>query len=627
MKKLLVFTILIILLLSGQVSASNKADNSLESLYAANKVNWAVQVDGVYPELVTDSSIDKVDMRPGVNGESKTFKFDVTKPENVEKSYIYIFTAAYDCLAVGCEPWTVRFNSEILAIGEHSSSQGPNPRGDGKTGTGNRQTIRFEVTDYVADGENELYIRADDFDPTSEQYYIFGVVLVTFYQDSEQHEIWMYDGVEYLEIDLVTDDYYYAEYLGGATYPAGSIGTLYTVVGIEDDDGNGFEEDDALYLNDNLLDPQTSNYLLGTENSSRLDILEFDVSDYLDGDDEIKFTFADNSVAWPVTGLEQDVPIYPSLFILDVSSADTSPPVVSFATPGNGSSIVGDKNVTVIITVDDADSTVELFIDGTAVTPIKTPVDEWMYAWNLADASRILHNLTAVATDSGGLKGSKTIFVDVTVPAGETTTTTTTSSTLSTTTTFEGQTTLSTTSTTSTSTTTTTTTTLPPPVTSPPVTEPPVRSVDLSINSLTISTGSSTLERGSEVTVYVLASNSGDTPVEATIALYSDDEILESKTSDIGAYEVKEREFLIRANRLEPGSHKLMAKILVQGDVVIENTPSDNERSVDIVVVEKGSLTDSMGPYLKWAAIIVIIAGVGKIIYTYVMERDEDYLR
>ncbi|GBE18265.1 hypothetical protein BMS3Abin16_00858 [archaeon BMS3Abin16] len=639
MKRLLVFVILI-LFLSSPVLADNTADNNLESLYAPNnKVNWAVQVDGWYPELLSNSYLDKWTMRPGVSSDRKSFYFDVSKPENVEMAYIYIFMAGYDCLVVGCEPWTVRFNGNTLVAGEHTNSQGPNPRGDSSNGGGGRQTIRFEVTDYVANGENDLYIRADDFDSTSEQYYIDGIMLVTFYQSPEQHEYWVYDGVEYLEIKTVTDDFFYSEALEGATYPDGSTGTLYSVTGIEDDDTNGFEEDDALYFNDNLLDPQTSNYLIGTENSSRLDITKFDVTDYLDSSDEVKFTFKENAASFPVSGVEQNVPIYPAFFLLDVNFGDSSPPdetppVVTPVTPANNSVITGDKTVFLIFSVDDTSATVVFNIDGTEVTPTETLSGEWSYSWNLTGVSRKLYNITAVATDPAGNNGSATIFVDVTPPAGETTTTTSTS--LTTTTTVEGQTTLSTTSTTATSTTdtvstttttTTTTTTLSPPVTSPPVTAPPVRKVDLSINSLTLSTGSSTLERGADVTVYVLASNSGDTPVEATIALYSDDEILESKTSDIGAYEVKEREFFIRANRLKPGSHKLMAKILVQGDLAVETSPSDNERSVDIVVVEKGSLTDSLGPYLKWAAIIVILAGVGKIIYTFVMERDEDYLR
>jgi hypothetical protein len=122
MKKLLVWIILIIFLLSGQVWADNTVDNPLESSYVANKVNWAVQVDGVYTELSSAPERDQWTMRPGVYTDRTTFKFDVTKPDNVKMAYIYIFTAGYDCLTVGCEPWTVRFNDDVLAAGEHSDS-------------------------------------------------------------------------------------------------------------------------------------------------------------------------------------------------------------------------------------------------------------------------------------------------------------------------------------------------------------------------------------------------------------------------------------------------------------------------------------------------------------------------
>jgi hypothetical protein len=109
--------------------------------------------------------------------------------------------------------------------------------------------------------------------------------------------------------------------------------------------------------------------------------------------------------------------------------------------------------------------------------------------------------------------------------------------------------------------------------------------------------------------------------------LYSDDEILESKSSDINAYEVKEREFFIRANRLESGSHTLKAKILVQGESVEEVDPSNNERTLDIVVEEETNLFDTLKPIFKWVAVVVIILGLGKIVYTFIMEREEDYLR
>jgi hypothetical protein len=531
-------------------------------------------------------------------------------------------------------------------------------------------------------------------------------VLVTFYQSTEQHEYWLYDGVEYLEIKVVTDDFFYSEDLEDSTYPEGSTGTLYTVVGIEDDDSNGVEEDDALYFNDNLLDPQTSNYLIGTEDSSRLDILQFDVTDYLDGSDEVKFTFAESEV-FEVSGVEQNVPIYPAFFILDVdfggaSPPDTIPPIVTTISPPTNSVLVGDKAAILIFSVDDTSASVVLNIDGSEVTPTESPPGEWRYNWDLTGVPRKLYNITAVATDVSGNNGSTTIFltvkdpgptVNITTPTNgsqivkgsaveievsvddpsadisieidgevvasvegytwntsdvteglhtitavatdaqdqtstseitvnitegaiETTTTTITATTL------PGQTT-----TTSTTTLTTTTTTTPPPVTSPPVTEPPVKKVELAINSLTLSSGSNVLKKGTEVTAYILASNNGGSGIEATIALYSDDEILESKSSALNAYEVKEREFFIRANRLEAGSHTLKAKITVQGESVEETDTTNNERTLDIVVEEETKLFDTLKPLLKWVAVVIVIIGLAKIVYTFIMEREEDYLR
>jgi hypothetical protein len=431
------------------------------------------------------------------------------------------------------------------------------------------------------------------------------------------------------------------------------------------------------------------------------------VTDYLDGSDEVKFTFAENEADFPVSGVEQNVPIYPAIFLLDVdfggaSPPDETPPIVTTVSPPNNSVLVGDTTAFLIFSVDDTSASVVLEIDGSTVTPTENPPGEWRYSWDLTGVSRTTHNITAIATDISGNNGSTTIFltvkdpgptVNIITPANgsqvvkgseveievsvddpsadisieidgevvaseesftwntsdvaeglhtitavatdaqdltstheirvnvseeaiETTTTTLT------TTTIPGQTTIPTSTTT-----TTTTTTTPPPVTSPPVTEPPVKKVDLAINSLTLSSGSNVLKKGTEVTAYILASNNGGSGVEATIALYNDEEILESKSSAINAYEVKEREFFIRANRLEEGSHTLKAKITVQGESVEETDPSDNERTLDIIVEEETKVVDSITPFLKWIAVVIIILGLAKVVYTFIMEREEDYLR
>jgi hypothetical protein len=60
---------------------------------------------------------------------------------------------------------------------------------------------------------------------------------------------------------------------------------------------------------------------------------------------------------------------------------------------------------------------------------------------------------------------------------------------------------------------------------------------------------------------------------------------------------------------------------------VEETDPSDNERTLDIIVEEETKVVDSITPFLKWIAVVIIILGLAKVVYTFIMEREEDYLR
>jgi hypothetical protein len=702
MKRLLTF-IVILMGLIGTVMAENLADNPLEPLFSAKKVNWAVQIDGMYPEFVSNSEIDQFTLTEKT--ESHTFEINVIKPAKIKASYLYIILEGYDCITIGCEPWTVRFNGYTLANDEHTVPLGNDSRGDGKSGTGGRQLVRFDVEGLVENGDNSVFIRMDDWQIGSEQVYIDGVVLLTFYETQGQHEYWLYNGVEYLEIKLVGDDTFYAEDLESSTYPEESEGTLYILTGVFDDDGNGFEEDDALYFNDNLIEPSESDYILGTYDSRYLDFFTFDVTNYLDGSDEIKFSFVDNPEDWPATGLEHEVPTYPMLFLLDVDLSDSTPPEIIFTGPLNNSKFPGNMTVPLNFTVNDPDASATVEIDGSEVTPIKITLQNWSYSWDLEDVSLGLHNITATATDTGDNIGSATIFINVTKPApkviiispqnesvhskednvtisvsidendvnvsieidgekvgdtpifkwdtssveegfhtiiakatdalGQTgsdsiivnvteTKINGTTTTTSTTTTIGEQTTSTTTSTTST--TTTTTTTLPP-QTSPPITAPPIPKIDLAINSLTLSPGSSTIKFGTDITAHVLASNARDSDVEGTIVLYFEDNILDSKTTTIKAYELKELEFPIKGSSLEPGEHTIMAIILAQGVTVEDVDRSNNERSIKIMVDEDISIFDNLKPFLKWLAIVLVIIVGARVIITFITQGEDDYLR
>jgi hypothetical protein len=695
MKRFLKVT-LIFILLTGQVSAEKLADNPLEPLYSAKKVKWAVQIDGTYPVLTQDPDVDKWTIKPGEAYEKKTFFFNVSKPTSIRESYLYLFTSGYDCLVQDppCETWIVKFNGNALAVVEHTNSQGGDPRGDGDGGL--RQTVRFKVEpSQIVDGENSLFIQGIDFD-RKDQYFIDGMALVTFYSAKREHEYWVYDGVEYLQPETVLDHFFYEEELLGATYPEGSKGTLYTFVGIQDTDGKGFEDLDALHFNGNLLEPEDSNYLLKTQDSSRLDILKFDVTDYLNGRDKIRFTYKDDpdKVDLPYF----NIPISPAIFILDVDKSDNVPPIVSLTSPVNNTSHPGNMTLQINFTVDDPEATVALKIDGSAVSAAKTP-QGWSYQWDLRGETRTSHRITATAEDQSGNIGSATVYVNVTKPSPKVTInmptngsllaknnvalikfsvddpnatlsleidgeevsnesrfvwdpssyeetthtikataidslgqqgfdeiivnltsgpipepTTTTTSTTSTT--IQGQTTTTTTSTTTTTTTTTTSTTTTT-----------LKKVDLAINSLTLSTGTNILKKDVDVTAFILASNAGSSDIEATLVLYIDEEILESKTSVFNAYEVSEKEFSIRGGRLEPGGHTLKARILIQGGVVDEIDTSNNERTVKILVEENVSALDSFKPILKWLAIIVVVAFLARVIIVFVFQREEDYLR
>jgi hypothetical protein len=208
------------------------------------------------------------------------------------------------------------------------------------------------------------------------------------------------------------------------------------------------------------------------------------------------------------------------------------------------------------------------------------------YIWDPSSADEGSHTISAHATNELGQRGSDTVIITLT---SEEVTTTTTTTTL-----IPGETTSITTSTTTTSTTTSTT---------PPPTLPPIKKVELAINSLTLSTASNTIKRGTDVTAYILASNAGD------------------------ADEVSEREFFIRGARLETGSHTLKAKILVQGGGVEETDLSNNERSIGIIVEEETRIFDSIKPILKWLAVGIVILVLARIIITFIFQREEDYLR
>jgi len=680
MKRAIVFLILFLLLVDV-VAGDSSVDNNLQPLFSAKKAKWNVRLAGMYPEpSVGPPEYDYISISESHS--RATIEFNVNKPANITRAYLYIFTGGYDC---DCEKWDVKFNNRYLAVDTHSRSVGPNPDGDGEYPQPGRQTIRFEVDGSdIVNGSNTIEIRGTGFF-YRDQYYIRGVVLVMFYEAPQQHELWVYDGVEYLNHKLAVSDYFYALDFNGSTYPSDSEATLYVVY------HNQEIPEDALYFNNHFLNDSDATYLFGTINSSYLLVKRFDVGSYLDRHDTLNFTYQYYTpVGEPPRMYTGDYPLYPSLVILDVVYSDTTPPSILFSSPLNGTEVEVNRSVDINFTVDDPEASVSLLLDGSEVQASQKPGGEWSYEWSLVDLALGIHNITAYATDASGNTGYDTVLIEVVKPAPEvrilspengsvhtlgsnisiqlsvsdpeaavsieidgnlvsnsTTYLWNTSSfetglhrisahavnelgkegvdevTVNLTLAEHG----TTTTTTSTTTTTTTTTTTLPPQTAPPSTPQPVPEVELALNSLTLSTRSDTVRASEDFTVFAFASNAAGSSVEATIALYSDDDLLEAKTITLGSYEAREVEFNVRAGRLAEGPHTLKAKIVVQGVAVRELDPSNNEKARDIIVAGEKGFLDILKPYLTYLIALLVLLVVARLAITFIFQGEEDYLR
>src|SRR2546426_5139762 len=90
---------------------------------------------------------------------------------------------------------------------------------------------------------------------------------------------------------------------------------------------------------------------------------------------------------------------------------DTTPPVVGFTTPANGSSVSGDVQVSAWATDDVSVASVSFSVDGWLTGTYPTPPYTW--AWRTTDVPDGAHRLTINASDASGNSGSAT--ADVTV--------------------------------------------------------------------------------------------------------------------------------------------------------------------------------------------------------------------
>jgi hypothetical protein len=291
--------------------ADNLDDNPLVPLIAGEKQKMRIEVKGMIPPI-SDLKSNRIKLQ----SENLPHKFTIEASSFPVKSYLYIFTSEYSPSSV----WTLKFNGATIVKNQHSNSIGSNINGDGKSSI--RQTFFFDVTDLVTKGENTLSI----FDVSStEPYYFDGAILLNFYKSDDEHQYWIYHGVEYIEhfeefYKFDQKDAIYSRNFPFADYPVQSSATLYTVY------HNKEEELDELKFNNQPLRDRDALYIL---DGSHLVAKKFDVSRSLDDNDEAVFTVK-KFQAFTGADLRQyeGVPIYPSLVILEAKPSVNSKVVV-----------------------------------------------------------------------------------------------------------------------------------------------------------------------------------------------------------------------------------------------------------------------------------------------------------
>jgi hypothetical protein len=95
-----------------------------------------------------------------------------------------------------------------------------------------------------------------------------------------------------------------------------------------------------------------------------------------------------------------------------VSNLDTTPPTVSFISPGNGATVAGTTNLSVTASDNQAVASVQFQIDGTNFgSPIMS--SPYTASWDSTSVSNGPHTITAIATDASNNQASATITVTV----------------------------------------------------------------------------------------------------------------------------------------------------------------------------------------------------------------------
>jgi hypothetical protein len=318
--KIFICSLVFLIFLPSPLFAENLNDNPLEPLLNGEKQNLRLEVSGMFPRASEGSTLHRRRLQD--DNLPHLYSINVEGSGVPTRSYLYILTGEYFS---PYSIWTVKFNQNILADYEHTDSVGGNPRGDGEVDL-ERQTIRFDVTGMVSPGENTIIIT--DVDSPTSSYHLDGAILLNFYPSEEEHQIWVYHGVEYLEkkdrYDAISEVSF-----DGVNKPSRSEATLYTAY------QNGEKGLDALLFNGNTLKDRDANYLPAEDkfgayllDGSHLIAKSFPVSDYLGDSNRLTFAMETFKEEGALPTQYSDVPIYPSIAILDVKLPPKSKVVV-----------------------------------------------------------------------------------------------------------------------------------------------------------------------------------------------------------------------------------------------------------------------------------------------------------
>jgi hypothetical protein len=164
-------------------------------------------------------AIESFDTFQTIGEKSSTYTINpLIKTRGIKDAWMYIHVIGYDSVA---EKWNIRLNDYSLAYRVHTE-----PSAEFESS----QLIRFDVRDFIKEGQNKLYIEGAEFN-IGDQYFLTGVTFVLVYDSDEKTEFWINEN---------------ANFFGGGTFETINDAKLYGIYL----KGN---QDPQLELNNNLL--------------------------------------------------------------------------------------------------------------------------------------------------------------------------------------------------------------------------------------------------------------------------------------------------------------------------------------------------------------------------------------